>query len=161
MKKFLLPLLTAILLSTNIYLEAQQLKPYGHIKVSPEIMPHFQRLTRLLEANEIYPDYSVINSIEALPLLTGVQGYWSELSGNVILNYYMLFPKGSTKEERDDLVLLTLAHEIGHSQMWQHIGEDSIGLMNPSAKYDYGIVKGSIGAEQYILNTYKARLCKD
>lgn len=153
-------LLTAIFLSLFHYSSAQFIKPYGHVKVDKHTKPYFDRFVKLLEENDLEIDWSKVQHIETIPLLQGIQGLYSNHSSTVILSYYMYFPKNATEEEKKDLVFLTLAHEIGHSQGWEHIEEDAIGLMNPYNKYDYNIVKGSIGAEQYILNTYKARLSK-
>lgn len=152
-------LLTAILFLTLYFGEAQHLKPYGHINVTEKAQKLFHRFITLMEENEIEVDYTKIKYITILPLQDGISGYWLEQSGTVILNHYMYVPEEATKEEILDLVYITLAHEIGHSQGWQHTDQDAINLMNPTSKFDFSIIRGSIGADQYILNTYKNKLC--
>lgn len=158
-------LLTALLLLTFYFGAAQHIEPYGHISVDEKAKSLFDRFTTLMnetkcdDGKPIPVDYNKISYITVLPMMEGISGYWLEQSGSVILSHYMASPMDATPEEVMDMVYITLAHEIGHSQGWQHTDAEAINLMNPTSKFDYGIVKGSIGADQYIINTYKAKLC--
>lgn len=159
MKNLTSLLLTAFLLLTFYLGEAQQAKDSDRISVDVNVKPYFDRFVRLMEKNQIPVDYTKISAIELVPLLDNVRGYYGIGSKSVMLNFYFYFEPDATQQEMDDLVLITLAHEIGHSQGWVHIDEEVIGLMNPYSRFDLLIVRGSIGAEQYILNTYTHKLC--
>ena len=107
-------------------------------------------------------DWSVVESIDLIPLAYNIQGYWSITAKSAMISYYFTFPRYQTltKEEKDDFILLTLAHEIGHSQGLKHIEPDKIGLMSPHSRFELGVIRGSLGAEQFIINSYKNELTK-
>lgn len=101
---------------------------------------------------------SQINAVVLAPMARGIQGYYLRESKTVIISYGYLLPKHTTKEEDNDLIFMTLAHEVGHSQGWKHSEAGIIGLMHPDARFDMLIIRG-MGAEQFILNHYTHRLC--
>jgi len=151
MKKLIL---TFVLILTGLTAYTQ-----SHVRVEAELKPFWNKFVRLMEENDIRVDYSDITAVSLVPLGTNL-GYWDSNSGTVMINmYYQLPPRGfSTEFENFDMIWLTLAHEIGHAQGWEHTDAKYMGLMNPSSHFDLRAIRG-MGAKQYILNTYKAKLC--
>lgn len=154
-----LTIITALLIPFIWGAAQNQQSRYNHILVDPNLQRVFDRFIDIVDRNDLEVDWSQINGVELAPMLNGVQGFYARHSKAVIINYFFIVPTRATRTEKDDLLLLTLAHEIGHSQGWRHIDPDKIGLMNPNGKYDLYIIRGSIGAEQYIVNTYKYKAC--
>lgn len=152
-----------ILLLTASY--SPSLKPKSktaHIEVHKELKPYMRELVRIVEENKLNVDWDKIQAVELIPLAYNIQGYWSNNASTVMISYYFTFPPYQvlTREEKDDFILLTLAHEVGHSQGLKHIDPDKIGLMSPHSKFELGVIRGSLGAEQFIINTYKNELNK-
>lgn len=131
----------------------------NHIKVHPELQKHYIRFVRLAEANNLNIDWSQIEAVELIPMRTNIQGYYARHSKTVIISYYYSLPLmiKLSKQEVEDIIFLTLAHEIGHSQGLMHVEVGKMDLMHPDARYDVKVVKG-MGVEQYIVNTLKAKL---
>lgn len=146
-------ILTAILLSSCSLLK----KSPDEVTVQKELRPIFEKFVEIVEKNNIEIDWTQINSVEALPLYVGVQGFYSSNSKTVAISHFYTFPMlvNLTDEEKRELLLLTLAHEVAHSQGFGHIDE-GISLMNPSSIYHAAVVK-SIGAEEFILSFFGDR----
>ncbi len=154
-----LALITLLLLLTASSTPSLR-QPTAHIEVHEGLKPYMREMERIVEDNDLNVDWGKIEAVTLIPMRRGIQGYWSEEGSTVMLSYYFTFPPfiELTREEKDDFVLLTLAHEIGHSQGLKHIDPEKIGLMSPHSKFELGIIRGSIGAEQFIINTYKNEL---
>jgi len=162
---FIILFTTAILSNSdvrnqNILGETPIKKSINHIKVDEQLKPYLIRLYKIVKENNLNVDWGKIESADILPLRYGIQGLWSPSSHVVIVSYYIQFPLYSnmTKQEKDDFVLIVLAHEVGHSQGLRHTDGKGIDLMNPTSQHDLAVIRGSIGAEQYIINTFKAKL---
>lgn len=160
--KRLIPLLLILLLTATFAPSFKAQPLHEKVVVNEQLEPFFNRFVELMEKNDIPVDYSLLSTVDLLPLYYGVQGIYSPTTKGVIINYYIQFPilQKMTRAEKDDFIFIVLAHEIGHAMGWEHIDADAIGLMNPSSKYGLSIIRGSIGADQYIINTFEAKLCK-
>lgn len=160
--KQLIPFLLIILLTATIAPSFKAQPPHEKVVVNEQLEPFFDRFVELMAKNDIPVDYSLLTTVDLLPLYYGVQGIYSPTTKGVVINYYIQFPvlQKLTRAEKDDFIFIVLAHEIGHAMGWKHIDAEAIGLMNPSSKHDLSIIRGSLGADQYIINTYKAKFCK-
>lgn len=154
-----------ILLVFSIFLSTVGFSPYiepnpKEIIVDERIRPYWEDFITLVAENDLNVDWSKINSVGVVPLDYNIQGYWAKSIKSVMVAYYFKFPpvEGLTLKEKDDLILLTLAHEVGHSQGLLHIEKDKVGLMNPHSKYDLLLVRSKNGVRQYIIDAYKAGL---
>lgn len=125
-----------------------------HITVHKTLKPYFERFVNLMEDNDIKVDYSNINYVDLVPLADDFNGYYNDRSKSVCISMFFQYPVHASEQEFHDLVLICLAHEIGHALGWEHTDVKYMGLMNPGSNFDMLAVKG-MGAEQYILNTYK------
>lgn len=162
MKKIVIVYVTAFLygslmLTTTSFKARPIVETTDHIVVDPNLKPFFDRFVKLMEENDIPVDYSQINAVELVPLKQGANGYYARYSKTVIIAFYFMLPTESTPKEDDELIFITLAHEIGHSQGWKHTNPKIMGLMNPYSTYDLRVVRG-MGADQYIVNHFKAKL---
>tara|TARA_R110000737_G_C14624761_1_gene494662 strand:- start:60360 stop:60860 length:501 start_codon:yes stop_codon:yes gene_type:complete len=158
--KRLIPLLLILLLTASYY-PSYKASGRNHIAVSEHLQPYYNEFVEIADKNNLEIDWSRIKSVDLVPLAHNIQGYWSRASETVMISYYYTFPMlvTLTKEEKDDLILMTLAHEIGHSQGWKHTNPDHMGLMNPSARFDMTALRG-MGAEAYIVICFKAEAAK-
>ncbi|WZE63634.1 hypothetical protein PANI_CDS0115 [Maribacter phage Panino] len=131
------------------------------VEVHESLKPYFNRLVKLSKEEKLKVDWNNIESIDLAPLSTGVQGVWLPNSDVILISYYFTFPPFQvlTKEEKDDFILLCLAHEVGHSQGLKHIEKGKIGLMSMDSSKDLMVIR-SLGVEQYIINTYRNELGK-
>jgi hypothetical protein len=128
----------------------------NHIKVSPHLELHFNEIVEIVEKNGCNVDWGKIDGVGLAYLLDNIQGQWSPDIDVILISYYFEFPpdEPTTREEKDDLVLLTLAHEIGHSQGLGHIASDKIGLMSPHSRFELDAIR-TVGVEQYIIDCFK------
>ena len=157
MKRIIYITLPLILLLLTVTTTSSLGQSTSHIKVQKELKPYFNELIEIVEKNDLDVDWGKVDAIILSPLSRGIQGYWSQDGSTIMINYLFIFPSfvELTNDEKDDFILLTLAHEVGHSQGLKHIATDKIGLMSPHSKFELGIIRGSIGAEQFIVNTFK------
>ena len=164
MKRIIFIIVFALLTAYTLPLNAEThiLGDANDVVVISQLQPHFKRFVKLMKDNNVPVDYSLIGGVDLLPLSYGIQGLYSPTTHVVSISYYIQFPPYAklTKQEKDDFVLIVLAHEIGHAMGWKHIDKETIGLMHPTSAHDLGIIRGSLGAEQYILNTFKYHLVK-
>ena len=132
------------------------------VVVIKELRPYFNRFVKLMKDNKIPVDYSLIGGVDLLPLRYGIQGLYSPTTHIVSVSYYITFPRYATltQQEKEDFIFIVLSHEIGHAMGWKHIDKSAIGLMNPTSEHDLSIIRGSLGADQYILNTFRYHLVK-
>jgi len=160
MRKTLLVLSLIILtvLFSSFYFRGRTI---NHIDTSYPIDPYLNRLHDIVKENDLEVDWRKIETITIVPLRKDILGYWNADSKGILINSYFVFPRfiPLTEQEKDDYILLTLAHEIGHAQGLPHCHKDTMNLMNPSAIFDVKAIRG-MGAEQYIINCYKNELGK-
>lgn len=152
--------LTYIFALTALFSTAQNSgADYRGIKVANPMKPYVLTFIDIMDNECIEIDYSKIKSVDVLPLSRGFYGIWSTVSNTVTISAYHSFPLGATEEEKDGLLLLTLAHEIGHGLGFEHTDPLHMGLMNPSGKFDLTAIR-SMGVEHYIAICYRAELKK-
>ena len=124
-----------------------RLKSNTQVSCAEVLKPHYSYIVNLLEKNNIKIDYSKIKNITIAPM-KDFRGYHAE-GGVIIISYFGFNNKGTINEE----VILTLAHEIAHSQGLKHT-PNKIGLMFPSDKFDRYFIENK-KIDSIIIDTFK------
>ena len=160
----IIPLLLTALIIANTTVTVTEVVEVNSpaVKVSPDLQPQFDRLNNLLEAEGIKLDYSKLRAINTLPLAGTFQGIYDPTTHVLTIDYpykvpmlvMVLTPKNQLKKVISDWQLVTLAHEIMHSQGVLHEDDNPESIMG-STDENFGRYINTIGAEEFILRTYR------
>jgi hypothetical protein len=131
-----------------------------HIEVDKVLQPYFDDLVHLYNINEVFIDYTKIKKIRTH------NGIMVDSNGNVLAGYYdedsviwvkISHPTAVNFGIYDQILMAIIAHEIGHSQGFEHVGdEDADNLMyeGNGPVYDNLILKKKTLTE-ILLSPYK------
>lgn len=109
-------------------------------KVEPQLQKYFNKLDSIYAANGIKIDYRKVSHIQvmdSMPLSKYVEGktfegLYNRITRKVYINTSQMDAFWVGKYE--EMIILVMAHEIGHSQGIQHTS-DSRSIMYPSSAY--------------------------
>jgi len=101
-----------------------------------------------MEKNNINIDWGNISSINVVPLKYGTQGIYSRDTKIILIQPYQIATL-STKAY-NNLLLVILAHEIGHSQGFNHTSEYGV-LMSRTDGGIYDVIEDNKLTEEFIL----------
>lgn len=145
MKKILLLLAIAVTCSCTPQ------HPSYQVEVDSICRETFDRFVRIVVERDIEIDWSQIKTIEAVPLMMGMNGMYSTETRNIYMNIYFSvpnvimkqIPENQPKKRRqlvEDAFLFVMAHEIAHSQGHPHIAADLPHLMNKNDRWMYFMI---------------------
>ena len=121
------------------------------VPISGGFEPYMDRFTKLMEDNDITIDWSKISSINVVPLQNGIQGLYNTKTLVILIQPYQY--RTLTKQAYDNILFAILAHEIGHSQGFEHTLESGK-LMSVDDIGIYEIINNDKLIEKLILEAY-------
>jgi len=148
-------LLTAIASITNATTtNVGAAEAFNNIDIEDDFKPYALRLYNIMHKNDIKIDWTKISSINVVPLAKGLQGLYSTDTHIILIQPYQFATLN--RMEYDNLLLLILAHEVGHSQGFPHV-EGKGKLMSRTDAGVYDIIKDNSLLEEFIISAFIGR----
>lgn len=153
MKKIIFCLLIALTAFTTYNLSQPSVGAtlWQDVKMDDDIRPYFIEFVILMEANDIELDWEKVSAINFIPLSKTIQGVYIPSTSVILIQYSQI--RILAPEEYNNLILCILAHEIAHSQDYDHVS-DSNDLMAFSDIGIIAIIGNKKSVEELILHTY-------